>query len=151
VNWGALGADLITFVKATHKYEIAKRSVVDLSEFPAHILAALRDKKINLTGVAAGESPSLKLAKELGRLRVATHEELDWPYPRVWQGIFCEKGFPNLRRGREVHGQQGYFGLQKGRETAGLLWPEVEKHIARLVTLVLPKEERLSVSTASRV
>jgi len=44
----------------------------------------LKEKKIQLTGIAAGQSPSLKLAKVLGRLRVATQEELDWPYLREW-------------------------------------------------------------------
>jgi hypothetical protein len=45
VNWGALGTDLITFVKATRRYEVAKNDDVDLSEFPAHILAILKENK----------------------------------------------------------------------------------------------------------
>jgi hypothetical protein len=77
----------------------------------------LKEKKIQLTGIAAGQSPSLKLAKVLGRLRVATQEELDWPYLREWNEKARTFGFPNLAKARDVHCDQGFPGLVKARET----------------------------------
>ncbi len=72
---------------------------------------------MQLTGIAAGQSPALKLPKVLGRLRVATQEELDWPYLREWNEKASTFGFTNLAEARDAHCDQGFPGLVKARET----------------------------------
>lgn len=117
VNWGALGTDLVTFVKATRRYEVAKNDVVDLSEFPAHILAILKENKIQLTSASPGRSPSLSLAQELWRKGVASHVELDYPNLQRARGVQREGGFKELARAREAHRKGGFLSLRKGLET----------------------------------
>jgi hypothetical protein len=79
VNWGAMGTDLVAFVKATRKYETATKEIVPLSEFPQHVRDILKERSIKLTGFAHELSPSQVLAQELWRQGVATKKELDYP------------------------------------------------------------------------